>query len=59
MLHYNVIISEKNRKFLFRCNDCRKIFSVEFSDEDDIEKINNNSVIIECECGGDCIVIRN
>jgi len=47
------------RKFLFRCNDCKTILSIEFENEDDIDKVQNDKVDLECVCGGHCEVLRD
>ena len=49
----------KTRKFLFKCEECKIILSVEFDDEDDIKKVQENKVDLECPCGGYCKVLRD
>ncbi len=47
------------RKFLFKCEECETILSVEFDDEDDIKKVQEDKVDLECPCGGYCKVLRD
>jgi len=47
------------RKFLFRCEECGLILSVEFEDEDDIEMVQENKVVLECQCSGYCKVLMD
>lgn len=48
------------RKFLFKCDECEMILSVEFEDEEDLEKVQDDKMILECPCGGGhCIVLRD
>lgn len=47
------------RKFLFRCEECQMILSVDFEDEDDIKKVQEDKVALECHCGGYCKVLRD
>lgn len=49
----------KTRKFLFKCEECKIILSAEFDDEDDIKKVQENKVDLECPCGGYCKVLRD
>ena len=49
----------KARTFLFRCEECSTILSVDFETEEDIENTNDNKVEITCPCGGKCKVLRN
>lgn len=44
--------------FLFRCEDCAMILSVELEDED-IEKVRENKLELECPCGSSCKILRN
>jgi len=47
------------RKFLFKCEDCALILSVDFEEEDELEKVQDNKMILECPCGGRCVVLRD
>jgi hypothetical protein len=49
----------KKQTFLFKCDTCEAIISVDFEEEEDLEDVNNNKVILECPCGGRCKVLRN
>lgn len=53
------MVPDSKRKFLFRCDVCQMILSVDFEDEEDIEKINDNKIELECPCGGQCKVLRD
>jgi len=47
------------QKFLFRCEDCEMILSVDFEDEDDLKKVQEDKMALECPCGGRCKVLRD
>jgi hypothetical protein len=47
------------RKFLFRCDICEIIISVDFDDEEDLENVQENKIELECPCGGKCKVLRD
>jgi len=49
----------EKRKFLFRCEDCQMIISVDFDDPEEIEKIMEDELVLQCNCKGYCIIIRN
>lgn len=49
---------DDKRKFLFKCEDCETILSVEFEDED-IKKVQEDKMFLECPCGGQCKVLRD
>lgn len=51
--------SDNKRKFLFRCDDCSLIMSVEFEEPEDLENIQKNLIILECPCEGKCRVLRD
>lgn len=40
------------RHFLFKCEECDMILSVDFEEEEDIDNATNNRIVIECTCGG-------
>ena len=46
-------------KFLFKCADCSNIFSVELEDAEDIKKVRDDKMDLECSCGGKCQVLRD
>jgi uncharacterized C2H2 Zn-finger protein len=52
-------ILEKDREFLFRCNTCEMIVSVKFESSEEIEKVQENKTILECSCGGHCLILRD
>jgi hypothetical protein len=39
------------RKFLFRCESCEAMVLVEFDEPEDLEKIQEDRLILECPCG--------
>lgn len=47
------------RKFLFKCEDCEMLLSVEFEEEEDLKKVQNDEMLLECPCEGVCKVLRN
>jgi len=54
-----MFIDNTKRKFLFKCEDCAMILSVDFEDEADIKKVDDDKMILECPCGGNCTVLRD
>lgn len=46
------------RKFLFRCEDCQTIVSIELLEEE-IKKAQENDLIVECPCGSQCSLLRD
>ena len=53
------MFSNTKIKFLFRCDDCQMILSVEFEDKEDLDKVQEDKMILECPCNGHCIVLRD
>lgn len=51
--------NDKIQSFLFKCKDCGMILSIEFETKEDIKKVNEDKIDLECTCGGDCLVLRN
>lgn len=47
------------RKFLFKCDICDLILSIELEESAEIEKANNNKVVLDCPCGGICKILRD
>ena len=48
------------KKFLFKCDTCNMNLSVEFEDKEDLERIQEDKMILECPCGeGHCLVLRD
>lgn len=51
---------DEKRTFLFRCDDCQMVLSVDFEDKEDIEDIQNDKIELECPCHyGKCKVLRD
>jgi DNA-directed RNA polymerase subunit RPC12/RpoP len=46
-------------KFLFKCEDCGMIVSVDLEDEEDVKEANEDKMILACPCGGKSKVLRN
>lgn len=53
------MFSEAKRKFLFRCQKCDMIISVDFETQDDFDKIQANELELECPCGSHCMILRD
>lgn len=51
--------SNIKRKFLFRCEECLLIISVELEDPEDLEDVQENKIELECPCEFKCKVLRN
>lgn len=49
----------KKIKFLFKCEECELILQLDFEEQEDLEKVNDDKVIIECPCGGISKILRN
>ncbi len=49
-----LLFDEKKRRFYFQCAEkkCRAVFSSEFEDAQDIRDIHEETLYLECECGG-------
>ena len=45
--------------FLFKCDECALIVSVEYEDEEDLESVRNNHIVLNCPCGGKCRILRD
>jgi hypothetical protein len=52
------MFDDLKHKFLFKCDDCAMIFSVEL-EEDELERVNENKFFLECACGGKSHVLRD
>ena len=50
---------DSKREFLFKCEDCNMIVSVKLEEQEDIQKVDDNKMILECPCGGKCHVLRD
>lgn len=51
--------SDKKRKFLFKCEDCQMILSVDLEEEKDLEEVQEDKMVLHCPCEGKCYVMRN
>lgn len=50
---------DTKRKFLFKCEDCGMILSVEFEEAEELQKVQDDKIILECPCEGKCTVLRD
>jgi Fe2+ or Zn2+ uptake regulation protein len=46
-------------KFLFKCEECGVIVSVDLEEQEDIEEANEDKMLLSCPCGGKAKVLRN
>ncbi len=53
------MFDDLKHKFLFKCDDCAMIVSVELEEEDELERVNENKFFLECPCGGKSCVLRD
>lgn len=53
------MFDDKKQKFLFKCDDCSMIVSIELEEEDELEQVHDNKLILECPCGGKSHVLRD
>jgi len=53
------MFSNLKRKFLFKCDTCEMILNVEFDEEEDLEKLQEDKMILECPCKGQCRALRD
>jgi hypothetical protein len=53
------MFSDKKRHYLFKCEECSMILAVDFDDQEDIDKIVDDRLELECPCGAHCHVLRN
>jgi hypothetical protein len=53
------MFNEPKRDFLFKCEDCQMILSVSFEEEEDLQKVNDDKMFLECPCDGQCKVLRD
>lgn len=44
------MFDDSKRVFLFRCEECKTILSIELDKEEDIEKALSGKMYIECPC---------
>jgi hypothetical protein len=53
------MFNNQKRKFLFRCEDCEMVLSVDFEEEDDLQRVDEDKMELECPCGGLCKILRD
>lgn len=53
------MFNESKRQFLFKCDDCSMILSVDFEETEDLEKVQDDKMLLECPCNGVCKVLRD
>ena len=53
------MFDDKKQKFLFKCEDCQLILSVDFEDPEDLEDVQEDKIVLECPCDGKCKVLRD
>jgi hypothetical protein len=46
-------------KFLFKCEDCGMIVSVDLEEEEDIKEAVEDKMILSCPCGGKSKILHN
>ena len=46
-------------EFLFKCDDCEMIISIEYEEEEDLDKVRNDEIILSCPCCGYGNILRN
>ena len=47
----------QTRKFLFKCEECEMLINVSFEEEDDLDKVQEGKMFLECVCEGRCSVL--
>ena len=53
------MLFDKSKHVLFKCDECGMIVSVDFDDKEDINKLNEDKIVLECACGGESTILRN
>jgi len=53
------MFSEKKRTALVICEECKMILTVDLETDEDIEKMNNDELELDCVCGGNCTALRD
>ena len=53
------MFDDLKQKFLFKCEDCAMIVSIELEEEDELEQVHENKFVLECACGGKSRVLRD
>jgi len=54
-----MFINTNKRKYLFKCEDCSLILSVDLDEEEDFKKVNDDKMILHCPCEGECKILRD
>ena len=54
-----IMFDDKVHKFLFKCEDCAMIVSIELEEEEDLERVHEDKFVLECPCGGKSRVLRD
>ena len=47
------------KKFLFRCVNCELIMAVDIEKKEDLKKVEDNKMFLECPCGSTCKILRD
>ena len=47
------------KKYLFKCDTCDSILAVDFDDPKDLEELKEDKILLECPCGGICLLLRD
>jgi len=53
------MFDDKIHKFLFKCDECDMIVSIELEDEEDLIKVHEDLFVLECPCGSKSHVLRD
>jgi hypothetical protein len=53
------MFNDLKRKFLFKCDDCAMLLSVDFEEPEDLQKVQEDKMILQCPCEGQCRVLRD
>lgn len=57
--HHSMFEDTTKTKFLFKCEDCGMIVSVDLEEEEDIKDAQEDKMVLSCPCGGKSKVLRN
>lgn len=50
---------EKKQKFLFKCDTCNIILTMEFDSPKEINDVHEDKILLECPCKGMCFPLRS
>jgi len=53
------MFNQKQRKFNFRCQDCKTVYSATFEEQNDIDDAIDSKLFLECPCGGKAKPLRD